>query len=235
MTATSTPGTSGANRRHIRITARQPRPRSNDAATVFPSRTPASEGLHLVEEALRVGREAEEPRELAHEHDDRDPVEKPDPHGLREQLGEHAEAGEARNDAQHTHQHRQHPGERHRLRRVAASAEEREDRRRDERTERRVRPEHEDPRRTEDRVCEQRGHGRVETGHRREPGELGVRHALGDEQRDQSKTGDHVVARPSALVVADELHAWDGAESAPAHICQRPLPGPQGLGPESPP
>ena len=165
--------------------------------------------------------EAEELRQLADEHDDRDPVEEPDPHRLRQQLGEHAETGEARDDAQRAHSTASIAGERDRLRRVAVAAEKRKDRRRDQRAERRVRPEHQDARRPErprtraarPRSCTDRSPAGARRARRRPcPG--------GRAARSEHQTGDHIVVRPSALVVPDELHAGNGAESAPAHICQ---------------
>jgi hypothetical protein len=56
---------------------------------------------------------------------------------------------------------------------------------RDDRCEGRVRPEHQDPRRPDDRIDEERDDRRIQAGDRREPGGLRVPHPHGDEERGQ--------------------------------------------------
>ena len=92
------------------------------------------------------------------------------------------------------------PGERDRLRRVVARDEQRRDGREDQRRDRRVGPEHEHPRRAEDRVADEAGDRRVQAGDRGQPGQLGVGHALRHEDRGQHDTGDEVGPQPPALV-----------------------------------
>ena len=109
----------------------------------------------------------------------------------------------APSDGDRADEQREHRGQRDRARRIAVGADEREDRGGDHRPERRVRAEHEDPRRAEDRVAEQAQDRRVEAGDRRQPGELGVRHPLRDEQRRQDEPGDDVVRKPADPVGAE--------------------------------
>ena len=88
-------------------------------------------------------------------------------------------------------------GERDPLRRVARRREG-DDRRGDERRDRRVGPEDEDPRRPQQEVHDQRDERRVQAGDRRQPRELRVRHALRHEQRREHDARDDVVAQLSA-------------------------------------
>ena len=60
--------------------------------------------------------------------------------------------------------------------------------------ERGVRAEHQHPGRPEDRVADQAEDRGVEAGDRRQPGQLGVGHALRHEQRRQHQPGDDVLA-----------------------------------------
>ena len=72
------------------------------------------------------------------------------------------------------------------------------DGRQDQRRHRRVGPEHEHLRRAEDGVGDEAGDGRVEAGDRRQARELGVGHALRDEDGGQHDAGDEVGAQPAA-------------------------------------
>ena len=105
----------------------------------------------------------------------------------------------------------EHRRERDRLGRVAVGPDQRQDRGGDHRAERRVRAEHQDPRRAEHRVGEQAHDRRVEPGDRRQAGQLRVRHALGHQQRGQHQAGDEVLRDPRALVGADRADARDEA------------------------
>ena len=82
----------------------------------------------------------------------------------------------------------------------------------DQRGERRVRPEHEEPRRADHGIDEERHDGRVQTVHRREPGCLGVAHACRYEQAGEHETGADVVPQPGSGV-----RACDAGAGHPAH------------------
>ena len=59
----------------------------------------------------------------------------------------------------------------------------------------------------EERVADEAGDRRVEPGDRREPGQLGVGHALRDEDRREHEAGDEVGAQPRSLVRPGGAHA----------------------------
>ena len=87
--------------------------------------------------------------------------------------------------------------------------------------ERGVRAQHEDPRRAEDRVPEQAQDRGVEAGDRRQAGQLGVGHALRDQQRGQHHPGDDVLASQSRRYAA--------ATRPRHHLAQRVPPPLSGL------
>ena len=164
--------------------------------------TPSDELLEPSRGALRGDAEAEELGQLAHDHDYGHPVEVADAQRLGEQFRDHAEVGESGDRADHAHDHR------HRRRQgdgpggVASGADERQDRRQDQRRQSGIGAEDQDARRAEDRVGEQRHDGRIEAGHRGQPGELGVGHALRDEEGRDREAGDEVAAQVGATVPA---------------------------------
>ena len=168
------------------------------------------ERLHLVDEAVGVGREAEQLRELADDDRDRQADHVADLHLLREQVGDEAELAEPEADLDRGDEQRQHAGERDELGRVAGDRE-RDDRGEDQRPERRVRAEHEDPRRPEERVADEARDRRVEAVDGRQPRELGVRHALRNEDRRQNDPGDEVRAQPAAVVSSQQRDARNPA------------------------
>ena len=172
----------------------------------------AHERVQLVVHTGRGRGEAEQLRELAHEHDDRDPVEEADADRLGEELGEDADPGEPGRDAEGAHQQREQAGERDGPGRIAVGTEERQQRGGDHGAERRVGAEHEEPRRPEERVGEQGDHRRVQAGDRREPGERRVRHALRHEQDGQHQAGDDVLPRPTPFVAPRHDDARDPVE-----------------------
>ena len=105
---------------------------------------PVQEGPDLVDEPVGVGGEAEELRELADDdrHAQADHV--ADLHLLREQVGDEAQLADPQPDLDRAHEQRQQAGECHELGGVSRDRE-RDDRGKDQRPERRVGPEHEDP------------------------------------------------------------------------------------------
>ena len=163
------------------------------------------EGDHLVDEAARVRAEPEQLRQLADEDRDREAGEVPGPDRAREQVGDEPEPHDGRRDRDRPDEQRQHPGERDLLLVVATG--ERQDRRRDHRPQRGVRPEDQDRRRPDERERDEAHDGRVQAGDGGQPGELGVGHALRDEQRDEHDAGDEVARQPRPLVGAHRRDA----------------------------
>ena len=139
-------------------------------------------------------RHAEEARQLVGDHDQRDPGEVPEPDGLREQIGEEAEPGDGPDEQQRADHEREQPCDGDTLGRIGAGDGDHGGR--DERRERRVGAENENPRRPEHGVGEERNQGRVEAGDGRKARQLRVRHPLGHEQRREHDTGDEVAPQP---------------------------------------
>ena len=91
-TATSTAGTRLVRRGRPKSTAKVASPTTSVVTLV--SIEPREEGLHLGDEPVGVGREAEELGQLADDDGDRQPVHVADLHLLREQVGDEAELAE---------------------------------------------------------------------------------------------------------------------------------------------
>ena len=157
------------------------------------------ERLRLVDEAVGVRREAEQLGQLPDEDGDRQAVHVADLDLLGEQVGDEAELADTESDLDRADHQGHHPGERDRGRRIAGH-EQRRDGREDQRRHRGVRPEHEDARRTQARVPDEAGDRRIEAGDRRQPGELGVRHALRHQDRREDKPGDEIRPQPGSTV-----------------------------------
>ena len=113
------------------------------------------ERLRLGDEPVRVGREAEQLRQLADEDRQGEAVHVADLGRLGQQVGDEAEAGARADEHERADHQREHRRVGDGRGRVAVGRRERQDRRRDHRAERGVRPEDEDPRRPEDRVGDQ--------------------------------------------------------------------------------
>ena len=75
----------------------------------------------------------------------------------------------------------------------------------------------EHPRRAEQGVDDERGHGGVEAGDGGQPGELGVGHALGDQQRGEHDPGPEVAPDVGAPVVTRRVDAREPTAQAPGH------------------
>ena len=162
------------------------------------------ERLQLAEERVGVGREPEQLRQLS--DDDRDPeaVHVADLHLFREQVGDEPELAEAEADLDQADEDRQHARQDDRRPRVSDDQQGR-DRGEDQRRDRGVGPEHQDPRRPEERVADQAGDRRVEARDRGQAGELRIGHSLRHEDRGQHDPGDQVRASGRAGVLPDEL------------------------------
>ena len=83
-------------------------------------------------------------------------------------------------------------------------------------------PKHEDAGGSEQRVRKERQHRRVQAGDGGKPGQLGVRHALRDEQRGEHHPGDDVPTEPRPPVGAHQVHSRHrhGLDAAP-HTLER--------------
>ena len=233
-TARNTPGTRGDHRAHTKITAERAEAHDERRGNGVAVEHTAHEGLGLPEQTGRVGAEPEQRRELAHEHYQRDAVEEPDAHRLREQVGQRPEPREARDDAHDADQQRERTGERDRLLRITVRADQRQHGRGDERGDGGVGPEHEDPGRTEDRVGQQRDDGRVQTRHRRQTGELGVRHPLREQERGQRDAGNEVTAQPSPLIRPRQAEPGRSGSRTRRHTSSILAPSGSGQRPMSP-
>ena len=166
----------------------------------------------LAQGTVGGNRKAEELRNLAQQHRQRDAVHVAVADRLRQQLGNEAQTREA---GRHAHDA---GDDRHRGtgcdRPLRVARRQRQDDRQNHGRERRVRTQNENAARTEDRVREQRDDGRVEpvdTGHARC---LGVRDADRYEHRRHDETGDEVVPQPRRFVLTKNLQP--GSPAPPA-------------------
>ena len=204
-TATRMPGAAGAIRQPTRTTDETADPERCRRRVDLTEA--AGEIADVVDEPPSGRRDAEEPRELVGDHDERDPGEVPEPHRLREQVGEEAEPSDRPDEQEAADDEREQPGDGDALGRVGAGDGDHGGG--DERRERRVRAEDEDPRRPEDGVGEERNDGRVQAGDGREPRQLRVRHPLRDEQRREHEARDDVAAQPLPAVGAGDPDPGD--------------------------
>ena len=148
-------------------------------------------------------REAEQLGQLRDDHSDRDAHQVAEADGHRQQLGHEAEARHPAGQHDRPDEDRQQTGERD-LRRLVAARGDGDDRRGHQRRHGRVGSQDEDPRRAQQEVREERHHRRVQAGDRRQACELGVRHALGDEQGGEDGTRDDVAPQRRAAVASQQ-------------------------------
>ena len=179
------------------------------------------EGRRLGDQSAGVGAEPEQLGQLADEDHDRETRQVPGPDRVREEVGDEAELGQAGADGDQPDEDREHPGEGDRLLLVAGG--ERQDRRGDHGSERGVRAEHEDGRRSDEGVRDQADDRRVQPRDRRQARELRVGHPLRNEQRDEDDPGDEVAWQPRPFVGAEHAHAGHPAFDLPAPRARRSL------------
>ena len=197
-TAIRMPGTVGRQRLTPRMMARDTTADGEgdrDRLAVHQSRR---ERRGLAHQAVRIDTEAEQLGQLADDHDQGDAVEVADPDRRGQQGGQEAEPRDARRDDDHPGDDREEgrQGDRPCL----VSGGQRHDRGSDERDERRVRTEDQDPRRPEGRVRQQRHDRGVQTDDRRQARRLRVAHPGRHEDRGQDEPGDDVLAQVAAAV-----------------------------------
>ncbi len=146
---------------------------------------------------VRVDGKAEQLRDLAQQHGQRDAVHVAVADRLREQLGDEAEPREARGDANEAGYDRHRTRQRDGALRIACR--QRQDDGQDHGRERGIRTEHENAARTEQRIGEQRNDRRVEAvdaGHARR---LGIGDADRHEHRREHEAGQDVAASARAV------------------------------------
>ena len=166
----------------------------------------------LAQRSVRLDGEAEELRDLAQQHRQRDAVHVAVADRLREQLGDEAEPRQARRDAHDAGHDRHHSGQRDRALRIARRKRQHDGE--DHGRERRVRAQDEDAARTEQRIGEQRHDGRVEAVDARHAGCLGIRDADRHEHGRHDEAGDDVVPQPGRLVPAQRRQPGKPAHPA---------------------
>ena len=184
-------------------------PRPTRSVVVFVSIEVRQEGADLVDEAVGVGREAEELGQLADDDRDGQPVHVADLDLLGEQVGDEPQLAQAQADLDEAYHERQHPRHGDRAGGVVRH-DERHDGGEDERRDGRVRAEDEHARRPEKRVHDETGDRRVEAGDGRETGQLSVREPLRHQDGREDDAGDEVEAQPRRLVRAQHAHARHG-------------------------
>ena len=199
-TATSTPGSLGEISRRPRIdgqAAGAERQRGRVGLVQA-----ADEPAHRADEVLGVDGEAEQLGELGDDHRQGDPGQVADADGHREQLGDEPEPGQAAGQHDRSDDQGEQPGERDPL--IGVGAGERDDRGGDQRADRRVGADDQDAAGAEQEVDDQRDQRRVQARDRRQPGELCVPHALGDEQSGEHDPGEQVAAQAGAAALGQQ-------------------------------
>ena len=169
---------------------------------------PVDEASRLGDEAVRIDREPEQLRQLAHENREGEAVHVADHRRLRQQVRDESELEDPAEHRDRPDEQREHRGERDGPLRIAVRPDERQDRRRDHRPEGRVGAEHEDARRAEDGIPRQAEDRRVQAGDRRQAGELGIRHALRNEQCDEDEPCDEILPQPGGPVLGKKSCSW---------------------------
>jgi methionyl-tRNA synthetase len=150
--------------------------------------------------SVAFDRKAEELGQLADQYRQGDAIHVPVADGLGKQLGDEAEARDARDDADHSRYHRLRAGEGDRAQRVAAR--QWHDHRQDDSGQRGVRSQHQDSARPKKGVSEQRTDGRVQAI---DAGKARC-HRIGDanrhQHRGQHQSGHDVMPQPGPSVLA---------------------------------
>ncbi len=170
-------------------------------------RRPVGEAPHdaggLADQTVRVDREAEQLGELTDQDGQRQPVHVADHRRPGDQICDEAELRHRGQDHQGRHHQREHRRQRHRPVGIPAGGHHGQDGGGDHRPQRRIRSQHQDPGRPEHRVAEQAEDRRVQPGDGRQARQLGVRHALRNQQRGQHDTRHQVLDEPLPPVRRD--------------------------------
>ena len=179
---------------------------------MLPASTLLDDSPRLAQRSVRGDGEAEELRDLAQQHRQRDAVHVAIADRLREQLGDEAQTRQARGNAHDAGDNRHHSGQRDRTLRLARRKRQHDCE--DHGRERRVRAQDEDAARTEQGVREQRHDGRVEAVDARHARCLGVRDADRHEHGRHDEAGHEVVPQPGRLVVTQRVQPGKPAHPA---------------------
>ena len=205
MTATSTPGTRLCRARGTMMTTRAGQADHQGGAVDLTVQDALHGQADVLDQGVAVDGEAEQLRDLAHEHHQRDAVEVADPDGLGQQVGHEPQVQEPAQHQGGTHQEGQQPGQGHGPLRVTGG--QWQDGGGDDGRERRVGPQHQDPRRADQRVGQQRHDRGVQAGLRWQSRRLRVAHAGRDEQCREHHAGHQVRTQPGPLVPPGHDHA----------------------------
>ena len=199
-TTTSTLGTLGMQPVQQQDAGQRADPEDGGRRLASPCASPDTKARASATSPFGIDGEPEELGQLADDDRQREPVHVADLGRLRQQVRDEPEPGQPGDHHHHADHHRQHRRERDGPSGVTVGEQERGDRRRDHRAQRRVGTEHQHSGGPEDRVPDQAQDRGVEPGHRRQPGQLGVRHPLRHQQRRQDEAGDDVLGQPCPLV-----------------------------------
>lgn len=163
------------------------------------------EARDLVDERAAERHGAEQARQLARDQRQREPVQIAVLNRLGQQIGDEAQLQQAGEHAKAAGHQRERGRERDRVRGLAVR--ERRDRAGDQRGERRIGAEHQDPAWPEDRVADERGDRRVQAGDDRQARRLSVAHADRHEHRGQRDARVQIPCEPRAPVRAQRRDA----------------------------
>ncbi len=161
-------------------------------------------------------RHAEHPAELAHRHLDPDAGQEADQDRPRDEVREEAEPRQPREEEKPAGEQRAHARQRKPLRRARLQTGDPEpgDPGEHDRGGGRVAADDEVARRTEDREDENREQDRVEARDHRRPGDLRVAHHLGNRERRERDSRDHVLRQPRPVVRTDRPEQRDVSREA---------------------
>ncbi len=179
-TATSTPGTFGIQCCSTRMTMSPNSPMATAAITVSPARIPLTNPFAVSDQGVGVHRETEQLRKLAHQDRECEAGHVANLGGLGEQVGHKSQLRHARQNHGGAHQYGKHRCQSDRTRGTSVGTRERKDRGCNHRTERGIRPQHQDPRGSHDGVSGKTEHRRVEARNGRKAREFRRRPSPGE-------------------------------------------------------
>ena len=151
--------------------------------------------------AVRLDLDPQQLQQLADDDDHRNPVDEPEQHRSREEVGQEPEPRQPGEEDQHrTREQREHRRE-HREPRRALSRQRGQRQRGDDR-QARLGADHQSPRACKQRIQDQRSQRSVEAGNRRQAGKLPIRERLGNQYGTDRHRGQRVADDPAAPIRA---------------------------------
>ncbi len=195
--------TSGSHRWRTTIRTRPTTPIAERRRHRLTPRDPVDEPHEFADEPVGVDREPEQFRKLADQDRQGETVHVADHGGLGQQVGDEPQPRDAGEDHDGTDHQCQDGGQRDGLHRIAVGHQQRQEGRSDHRAQGRIRSEHQDLARAEDRVREQAQDRGVEPGDRGESGKFRVRHPLRHQERREDETCHDIFREPVALIGRD--------------------------------